>query len=74
MNKWWQDRQKEEGGGLTHLFDYVWREDSWGECSTEDVRKLLVKAANTHPFKIPVWADDGLARLSDLGFPWGGDT
>lgn len=57
---------------LTHLFDYVWREDSGGEGSTEDVRKLLVEAANSHPLKVPVWADDGLARPSGLGFPWNG--
>lgn len=61
-----------ERGKLTHQFHYVWREDSGGECSTEDVRKLLVEAANTHLLKVPVWADDGLARLSGLGFPWRG--
>ena len=61
-------------GGLTHLFDYVCREDSGGEGSAEDVRELLVKAANAHLLKIPVRADDGLARLSGLGFPWRQDT
>ena len=71
MNKWCRGRQR-EGGGLTHLFDYVWREDSGGKGSAEDVWKLLVEAADTHPLEIPIWADDGLAGLSGLGFPLGG--
>lgn len=63
-------RISDERDKLTHLFHYVCREDSGGEGSTEDVRKLLVKAADTHLLKVPVWADDGLARLSGLSFPW----
>lgn len=47
-------------GGLTHLFNYVWREHSGGEGSPEDVRKLLVKATNAHPLKVPVWANNRL--------------
>lgn len=67
-NKWISDGGIKRKRKLTHLFYYVCREDSGGEGSTEDVRKLLVKAADTHPLKVPVWADDGLARLSGLGF------
>lgn len=59
-------------GKLTHLFHYVWREDSGCEGSTEDVRKFLVKSTNPHLLKVPVGADDGLARLSGFGLPWQG--
>lgn len=71
MSKWWWDRQWAQ---LTHLFHYVRREDSWGERSTEDVRKLLVKTSNTHLLKVPVRTDDGLTGLSGLGFPWRSET
>lgn len=63
---------RRERGKLTHQFHYVWGEDSGGEGSTEDVRKLLVEAANAHLLKVPVGANDGRARLSCLGFSWRG--
>lgn len=53
---------------LTHLFHYVWREDSRCEGTAEDVGKLLIQAADTHLLKVPVWADDRLTRISGLGF------
>lgn len=61
-------------GELTHLLDYVRREDSGGEGPTENVRELLVEAADTHLLKVPVRADDGLTRISGFSFPWSGET
>lgn len=59
---------------LTHLLDYIMGEDSGGKGSTEDVGELLVEASDAHPLKVPVWTDDGLARLSGLCFTWRGET
>lgn len=54
---------------LTHLFHDVQRENPRGESSAEDVGKLLVEAADAHFLKVPIGVDDGLPRLSGLGFP-----
>lgn len=53
---------------LTHLFHYVWREDTRCEGTAEYVGKLLIQAADAHLLKVPVWADDRLTRISGLGF------
>lgn len=53
---------------LTHLFHYVWWENSGCKGTSENIRKFLVQAADAHFLKIPVWADDGLTRISCLGF------
>ena len=43
----------------------TWREDTRGECTTEDRAELRIQTADTHVFELEVGRDNGVGGCSD---------
>ena len=44
----------------------TWREDTRGECTTEDRAELGIQTADTHVFELEVGRDNGVGGCSDV--------
>ena len=64
---WWAKEQYSPDMFHAELFNYIWRKDTRGKGSPEDIRELLVQTPNTHQGEVPVRTDEGLmCRVSHV--------